>query len=67
MAIRVSSNTPQQTQASAETFGYVRSYRSPLEGVQAAQTGRGLQQAGQALGQVASLMKRKEEWLLKSL
>jgi hypothetical protein len=61
MAIRVSSNTPQQTQASAETFGYIRSYRSPLEGVQAADTGRGLQQAGQALGQVASLMKRKED------
>jgi hypothetical protein len=61
MAIRVSSNTPQQTQASAETFGYIRSYKSPLEGVRAANTGRGLQQAGQALGQVASLMKRKED------
>lgn len=61
MAIRVSSNTPQQRQASAETFGYVRSYRSPLEGVQAADTGRGLQQAGQALQNVASVMKRKED------
>ena len=61
MAIRVSSNTPQQTQASAETFGYIRSYRSPLEGVQAADTGRGLQQAGQALQNVASVMKRKED------
>lgn len=61
MAIRVSSNTPQQQQASAETFGYIRSYRSPLEGVQAADTGRGLQQAGQALQNVASVMKRKED------
>lgn len=61
MAIRVSSNTPQQTQASAETFGYIRSYRSPLEGVQAADTGRGLQQASQALQNVASIMKRKED------
>lgn len=61
MAIRVSSNTPQQTQASAETFGYIRSYKSPLEGVRAADTGRGLQQAGQAIQQVASLMKRKED------
>jgi len=61
MAIRVSSNTPQQTQASAETFGYIRNYKSPLEGVTLANPGRGLQQVAQSMGQVASLMKRKED------
>ena len=59
--IRVSSNNPQQREASAESFGYIRAYRSPLEGVQAADTGRGLQQAGQALQNVASVMQRKED------
>jgi len=61
MAIRVNSNTPQQQQASADSFGYIRSFRSPLEGVKVADMGAGLQQAGQAAQNVAAHMKRKED------
>ena len=61
MAIRINSNTPQQRGSDPSQFGAIRSYTSPLEGVQAADTGRGLQQAGQALSQLGQHFKRKED------
>ena len=59
--IRVTSNTPQQKEASAESFGYIRAYRSPLEGVQAADVGRGYKEAGQAVQRVAMHMQQKAD------
>lgn len=61
MAIRIQSKTPQQREASAETFGYIRAYSSPLEGVKLADPGRGLQQAAQSASQIAQLMQRKQD------
>lgn len=59
--IRVTSNTPQQKEASAESFGYIRAYRSPLEGVEAADVGRGYKEAGQAVQRVAMHMQQKAD------
>lgn len=61
MAIRINSNTPQQRGSDPSQFGAIRSYTSPLQDVQAADTGRGLQQAGQALSQLGQHFKRKED------
>lgn len=61
MAIRVNSNTPQQQQASASSFGAVRSYRSPFEGVQIEGFGGGLRQAAQAVSDINKSMQRKKD------
>lgn len=61
MAIRVNSNTPQQQQASAQSFGAIRSYRSPFEGVQMQSVGGGFRQAAQAVLDINSSMQRKRD------
>lgn len=63
MAIKISSNVPQQQTTNPSSFGAIKTYQSSLANVKVADTGRGLGQAAQGLVNLSNHVRKKEEEL----